>query len=152
MSLNAKIAKIPYFLLYLILVGFTATNWIKVILFQKDWSLFQARQPWDYWLASLFSRAFGLPLQQYFLIALPLVLLGLYFLPKLIGKLINLDKSTNIKGDNHAAVIFLLLIIPPSLGLSAPFDSGWQSYLAPGLILIALFSFWSWLDERSQRS
>ena len=36
MGINAKIAKIPFFILYLILVGLTSFNWIRVILFQKD--------------------------------------------------------------------------------------------------------------------
>jgi len=35
MSINAKIAKIPFFVLYLILAGFTLFNWVRVILFQK---------------------------------------------------------------------------------------------------------------------
>jgi len=48
MGINAKIVKIPFSVLYLILATFTSFNWIRVILFQKDWGAFRSQQPWDY--------------------------------------------------------------------------------------------------------
>jgi len=41
MSINNKIAKIPFFALYLIIAGFTLFNWIRVILFQENFEVFR---------------------------------------------------------------------------------------------------------------
>jgi len=103
MSINAKIAKIPFFVLYLILAGFTLFNWIRVILFQENFEVFRIEQPWDYYLSSFFVNNFGITHQQYFIFALPVILVCLYIIPKIVGKLLNLDKNSNIKGDNHTA-------------------------------------------------
>jgi len=151
MGINAKIAKIPFFILYLILVGLTSFNWIRVVLFQKDWEVFRTQQPWDYYLSNFFSNTFGITHQQYYLFALPIVLIGLYAIPKIVGKLISLDKNSNIKGDNHVAVILILLVTPTTIGLNQLFNFGWRSYLIPGIILISLFSIWSWADERNKK-
>jgi len=151
MGINSRIAKIPFFILYLILAGFTSFNWISVILFQKNWEVFRTQQPWDYYLSNFFSDTFGITHQQYFIFALPVVLIDLYAIPKIVGKLLNSDKNTNIKGDNHVAIILILLVAPTTLGLYKLFALGWRSYLIPGIILISLFSIWSWLDERNKK-
>lgn len=151
MGINSKIAKIPFFILYLTLAVFTSFNWIRVILFQRDWEVFSTQQPWDYYLSNFFSNAFGITHQQYFIFALPVVLIGLYVIPKIVGKLINLDKNSNIEGDNHVAIILILLIVPITLGLHKLFAFGWRSYLIPGIALISLFSIWSWADERNKK-
>lgn len=54
MGLNARITKIPFTVLYLILAGLTSFNWIRVILFQKNFEAFRTAQPWDYYLSSFF--------------------------------------------------------------------------------------------------
>jgi len=151
MGINSKIAKISFFILYLILAGFTSFNWIGVILFQKDWEVFRTQQPWDYYLSNFFSNTFGITHQQYFIFALPVVLIGLYAIPKIVGKLLNLDKNTNIKGDNHVAIILILLVAPATLGLHKLFALGWRNYLIPGITLITLFSIWSWIDEKNKK-
>ena len=151
MGINSKIAKISFFILYLILAGFTSFNWIGVILFQKDWEVFRTQQPWDYYLSNFFSNTFGITHQQYFIFALPVVLIGLYAIPKIVGKLLNLDKNTNIKGDNHVAIILILLVAPATLGLHKLFALGWRSYLIPGITLITLFSIWSCIDEKNKK-
>lgn len=148
MGINAKIAKIPFFVLYLILAAFTSYNWIRVILFQKNFEAFRTEQPWDYYLSNFFSRAFGISHQQYFVFALPIILVGFYLVLKLAGKLLNLDKNTNIKGDNHIAVLAILFIAPVTFGVHKILGSGWQNHLIPGIILVALFSIWSWIDEK----
>lgn len=148
MSINAKIAKIPFPLLYLILVSFTSYNWIRVILFQKNFEAFRSLQPWDYYLSNQFANTSGLPQQYYFIVAFPVVLLVLYLIPKLVGQLLSLDKKSNVKGDNYVAIILILLVAPATFGLHTLFDWGWRSYLIPGIILISLFSIWSWRDER----
>jgi len=141
MGINAKIAKIPFFVLYLILAAFTSFNWIRVILFQRNFEAFRTTQPWDYYLSRFFSNTFDITHQQYFLFALPIVLVGLYLIPKIVGKLLNLDKNTNIKGDNHVVIILILLVAPSLLGLS----------IYSGIALIVLFSIWSWMDERNKK-
>jgi len=151
MGINTKVAKIPFIVLYLILAGFTTFNWIRVILFQNNFEAFRTTQPWDYYLSSFFSNTFGITHQQYFILTLPFVLIGLYIIPKMLGKLLNLDKNTNIKGDNHVAVISILLIAPVALGLHKFFGFDWRSHLIPGIILIALFSIWSWMDEQKAK-
>jgi len=151
MGINAKIAKIPFFVLYLILAALTSFNWIRVILFQRDFETFHTTQPWDYYLSSFFSNTFGITHQQYFIFALPVVLIGLYLIPKIVGGLLNHDKNTNIKGDNHVAIILILMVAPVAFGLHKLFDFGWRSYLIPGIVLISLFSIWSWTDERNKK-
>jgi len=141
MGINAKIARIPFLVLYLILSGFISFNWIRVILFQKNFEAFRTTQPWDYYLSNLFSNTFGVSRQQYFIFALPVVLVGLYLIPKIVGKLLNLDKNTNIKGDNHVAIILILLVAPSLLGLS----------IYSGIALIVLFSILSWADEKNKK-
>lgn len=95
-----------------------------------------------------FVNNFGITHQQYFIFALPVILIGLNLIPKIVGKLINLDKSSNIKGDDHAAIILVLLIAPVALGVHKLFDFGWRGRLIPGIILITIFSIWSWIDEK----
>ncbi len=151
MGINAKIAKIPFFILYLMLAGLTSFNWIRVILFQKNFEVFHTEQPWDFYLSSFFANTFGITQQQYFLFTFPVILLGLYAIPKIVGKLINLDKNSNIKGDNHVAIILILLVAPTTLGLHKLSAFGWRSYLIPGIVLISLFSIWSWTDERNKK-
>ncbi len=141
MGTNARIAKIPFIVLYLILAGLTSFNWIRVILFQKDFEAFRTTQPWDYYLSNFFSTTFGITHQQYFIFAFPVVLICLYLIPKLFGKLMRMDKNSNVKGDNHVAVILILLTAPSILGLP----------IVSGIILIVLFSIWSWVDEKSKK-
>lgn len=151
MSINAKIAKIPFFVLYLILVGFTLFNWIRVILFQDNFEVFRTEQPWDYYLSNFFVNNFGITHQQYFIFVLPVILIGLYVIPKIVGKLLNLDKNSNIKGDNHTAIILILLIAPVALGIHKFLGPGWRNHLIPGIILMVLFSIWSWIDEKQSK-
>lgn len=151
MSINAKIAKIPFFVLYLILVGFTLFNWVRVILFQKNFEVFRTEQPWDYYLSNFFVNNLGITHQQYFTFALPVILIGLYIIPKIVGKLLNLDRSSNVKGDNHTAIILILLIAPVALGIHKLLGPGWRNHLIPGITLIILFSIWSWVDEKQSK-
>jgi hypothetical protein len=148
MGINSRVSKIPFFLLYLIVASLTLFNWIRVILFQKNFEVFLTEQPWDYYLSGYFTKTFGITHQQYFLFALPMVLVILYFAPKIFGKLLNLDKKTNIKGDNHIAIISILLIAPVAFGVHKLLGPGWKNHFIPGLILISLFTIWSWIDEK----
>jgi len=151
MGINSRIAKIPFFILYIILLVFVSFNWIRVILFQNNFEAFRSTQPWDYCLANLFANTFSTTQQQYFIFVFPIVLIGLYFIPKIVGRLINLDKKTNIKGDNHVVIILILFVAPVTLGLHKFFGFSWRSYLIPGIVLISLFSLWSWIDEKDKK-
>ncbi len=152
MGINSKITKTPFFVLYLILISLTSYNWIRVILFQKDFEIFLTEQPWDYYLSNFALNTFGITHQQYFIFAFPVMLAFLYFVPKLFGKLINLDKKTNIKGDNHIAIIAILLITPVTFGIHKLLGSGWRNRLIPGVILMILFSIWTGIDEKRAKS
>lgn len=151
MGINTKIARIPFFILYLVLAGLVSFNWARVVLFQKNFEVFRASQPWDYYLSSFFSSTFGISHRQYFIFALPVVLISLYLIPNLIGRLLGLDRNSNIKGSNHVAAIIILLLAPATLGLDKFFGHDWKSQLIPGLILISLFSIWSWIDEQKAK-
>ena len=140
MGVNAKIAKIPFVALYLILAGLTSFNWIRVIFFQRDFEVFRATQPWDYYLSSFFSTNFSITHQQFFIYASPVVLICLYLIPKLFGKLMSIDISSNVKGDNHVAFLLILLIAPSILNMP----------IVSGIIMILLFSIWSWIEEKNQ--
>ncbi len=152
MGINAKIAKIPFFVLYLILAVMISYNWLKVILFQKNFEVFKTEQPWDYYLSSFFVNNFDITHQQYFLFAFPVILLLLYIIPKIIGKLMSLDEKSNIKGDNHVAIIIILLTAPVALGIHNLIGPGWKNHLIPGVVLVILFSIWSWIDEKKYKS
>lgn len=152
MGINSKIAKIPFFVLYLISAVITSYNWIRVILFQKDFEIFRIEQPWDYYLSSFFANNLGITHRQYFLFAFPVILLLLYAIPKATGKMMGLDAKSNVKGDNHTAIIIILLTAPVALGIHKFIGPGWKSHLVPGIILVILFSVWSWIDEKKFKS
>lgn len=152
MNINSKVSKIPFFVLYLILALITAYNWFRVILFQKDFEIFRTEQPWDYYLSNFFVNNFDITHQQYFLFAFPVILFLLYVIPKIMGKLMNLDKSSNVRGDNHTAIVLILMITPVALGIHKLIGPGWKNHLIPGVILVVLFSIWSWIDEKKYKS
>ncbi len=152
MGINSRIAKIPFSVLYIILAILTSFNWIRVILFQNNFEVFRTEQPWDYYLSSFFANTFGITQRQYFLFAFPIMLLGLYVIPKVLDRLMSLDKKSNVKGDNHVAIILILFIAPATLGMQKLFTSDWRGYLIPGIILIILFSAWSSIDEKKFKS
>jgi len=151
MGINSKIAKIQFIVLYLILVAFTSFNWIRVILFQKNFDVFLTEQPWDYYLFNFFANNFGITHQQYFIFAFPIIFLLLYIIPKICGKLMSLDVKSNVKGDNHTAFLLILFIAPVALGIHKLLGSGWRNHLLPGVTLILLFSIWSWMDEKNKK-
>ena len=141
MGINSKIAKIPFWILYIILAVLISFNWIRVILFQKSFEGFRLTQPWDYYLSNLFADTFGMSQRQYFIFALPVVLVGLYVLPKVVGILMSLDKKSNVKGDSHIATLLILLVAPSLFGMP----------VISGVILIVVFSFLSWIDEQKEK-
>jgi hypothetical protein len=152
MGINSKISKIPFFVLYLVLAAITSCNWFRVILFQKNFEVFRTEQPWDYYLSGFFVNSFSITHQQYFLFAFPVILLLLYTIPKIVGKMMSLDAKSNVKGDNHVAIIIILLTAPVALGVHNLIGPGWKNHLIPGVILVFIFSIWSWIDEKKFKS
>lgn len=152
MGINSKIAKIPFFILYLILAVLTSFNWIRVILFQNNFEAFQYTQPWDYYLSKWFSDIFQTSQRQYFIFAFPLVLIFLYLIPKLFGKLMSVDKNSNVKGDNHVAILLAFLFIPSVFNIQALFGIATKNYLIVSILMISVFSVISWMDEQKAKS
>jgi hypothetical protein len=150
MGMNAKIAKIPFWVLYLILAGLTSFNWVRVILFQTDFEAFKYTQPWDYYLSKVFAKAFGTTQQQYFILVLPVVFILLYLIPKLFGKLMSADKYSNVKGDNHVAILVAFLFIPSVFNFQA-LGIAPGNYLLVSFLMIGVFSALSWLDEKKAK-
>jgi len=146
MDLNKKIVKIPFWILYGILACLVIFNWLSVYLLQKDFSAFRSEQPWDHFLASFASNIFNIEYRQYFLFAIPVVLLIMLGAIKFGGWLISLDKNTQIKGDNHIAIIGILLILPTVFGLHR-FIGGWRGNIIPGVMLIIIFSIWTGIED-----
>jgi len=138
MGINSKIAKIPFLILYLISAMTVSFNWIRVILFQKSFEGFRTTQPWDYYLSNLFADVFSTGQREYFIFAFPIILLGLYILPKATGKFMSMDRKSNVKGDNHVATLIILLVTPSLMGMPA----------MSGIVLLVIFSFLSWVDEQ----
>jgi len=151
MKINSTVAKIPFWVLYTISVFLVSFNWIKVVFFQKNFSAFKFTQPWDYYLFGFFEKYFGVSPQQYFIFALPVVLIFLYIVPRFFGKLMSLDKKSNIKGDSHVSFMIILMLLPTTIGLQRFFDTGWRGQLTPGIVLMVVFSIVSWFDEKRQK-
>ena len=53
----------------------------------------------------------------------------------------SMGKNSNVKGDNHVAVLLILLTAPSILSLP----------VVSGVLLIVLFSIWSWVDEKNKK-
>ncbi len=112
MQLNQKISKIPFLWLYGIAALFYILPAVNVFLFQKNILLFAKDQPWDFLLAGKLAELFDLPVKEGFLLAIPVVLVFLFIIIKAVGRLVNLDKKTNIKGDNYIAAVAILFMLP----------------------------------------
>ncbi len=147
MNINQKVAKIPFAVLCAVLAFFHITSALTVNKFMGP-DGFQKDQPWDHFLASTCSRLFGISYNNYFLVSIPLYLLGFYGVIKLGDGLIEkLDKKGDINGRNHTAVTIILLLLPNflyalRLALGAAPMRGWGARPAAllGLALVVIFS------------
>lgn len=118
MNINQKIAEIPLVILYGIIACFVTISFVCTYLYQKDYSVFREDQPIDYFLASLFSNLLGTEYREYFLFAIPIMLFILYGAIRLGGWLVKaLDKNTEINGENHTAIVLILMMLPNFLHL-----------------------------------
>jgi len=151
MGINSKIAKIPFLFLYIINASLILFNTLRVILFQEDFTAFATEQPWDYFLATKFTETFSITYRTYFIVTLPIYLFLLFVFLKIVGKLLDLDKKSNIKGENHIAVISILFMVPATLGVHKLLGSGWKNLLLPGFILVIIFTIVSAVDEKKSK-
>lgn len=112
MNLNQKIAKIPFWILFAIVSFLTIFSFVYTYV-HMDYPRIKEGNPANHFLALTFSRAFNMDYKYYFLYSIPFVLLLLYGALKLAKWLVRfVDKSNNIKGDNHAAMFVILVMLP----------------------------------------
>jgi len=146
-SINQKVTKIPFAVLYAVLAFFHITSALTVNKFMGPGG-FQKDQPWDHFLASTFSRLFSISYNNYFLVSIPLYLLGFYGVIRIGGWLVEkLDKKNKVNGQNHMAVTAILFLLPNFLYVlyltfgMAPMK-GWGARPAAllGLALVVIFS------------
>ena len=112
MNINKKIAKIPFWVLYGILAFLVIFSFVYTYA-HMDYPRIKEGNPANHYLALTFSKIFDMDYKYYFLYSIPFVLLLLYGALKLAKFLVRVvDKRTDIKGDNHAAMIVILVMGP----------------------------------------
>jgi len=112
MNINKKIAKIPFWVLYGIIAFLTIFSFIYTYA-HMDYPRIKEGNPANHFLALTFSEIFHMDYKYYFLYSIPAVLLLLLGALKLAKWLVRIvDKRTDIKGDNHAAIIVILAMGP----------------------------------------
>lgn len=72
-------------------------------------------------------------------------------IPKLFGKLMGKDRNSNVKGDNHVALLLISLFIPSVFNIQALFGIAPKDYLIVSFLMISIFSVLSWLDEHKAK-
>ena len=157
LNINQKIAKIPFILLYGILAFFIVFSFLCTYLYQKDWSAFQEGQPIDYALAGFFSNLFGTEYNVYFLFAIPFMLLLVYGAIRLGGWLVRrMDKRTSINGENHIAMIILILLLPNFIYLMSWFFFrvilSTRALLLFGVFLVIIYIVITEIDDKKKKS
>ncbi|MCK4348216.1 MAG: hypothetical protein KAW47_06330 [Thermoplasmatales archaeon] len=157
LNINQKIAKISFILLYGILAFFIIFSFLRTYLYQKDWSAFQAGQPIDYALAGFFSNLFGTEYNAYFLFAIPFMLLLVYGAIRLGGWLVRrMDKRTSINGENHIAMIILILLLPNFIYLMSWFFFrvilSTRALLLFGVFLVIIYIVITEIDDKKKKS
>lgn len=112
MDLNKKIAKIPFWILFSIVSFLTVFSFIYTYA-SMDYPKIREGNPANHFLALAFSKVFNTSYENYFLYSIPFVLFLLFGAMKLAKWLVKVvDKRTDIKGDNHVAIIIILIMIP----------------------------------------
>ena len=112
MNINQKIAKIPFWILFGILSFLVIFSFVYTYA-HMDYPRTKEGNLANHFLALTFSNVFSTSYENYFLYSIPFVLLLLYGALRLAKWLVRVvDKKTNIKGDNHAAIIIILLMLP----------------------------------------
>lgn len=159
MDINQRIAKIPFIILYGIAAFFYMLSSVSVYLHQRDLSLIETDQPWDYFLASKLSALFGVSTREGILLSIPVMLLLIYAVIKVVGWLVNLDKKSEINGDNHAAIIVIMMLLPNFIfqlflfGFGIVLVRGWGLRYAgmTGFALVVIFSIVTWIGENKAK-
>ena len=112
MDFNKKIAKIPFWILFSIVSFLTVFSFIYTYA-HLDFPRVKEGNFVNHFLALTFSKVFNTSYENYFLYSIPFVLLLLFGAIKLAKWLVKVvDKRTDIKGDNHVAIIIILVMLP----------------------------------------
>lgn len=106
MNINQKTAKIPFWVLYLLVAGVTLFDLVFTYIFLSNNPEAHEGNP----VHAYFASIIGL---EYFLFLIPISLPALYGGIKLGAWIIRrVDKHTEINGENYMAVILILLTFP----------------------------------------
>lgn len=139
-NFNQKMAKIPFWILYLISAFIISFDLIYTSSFLSNNPNAHEGNPINAYFASIFGN-------NYFLFMIPLVLLLLYGAVKLADWIIKTYyKQSQIKGDNYTVIIVTLITLPNVLFnevWALIFDAkpmlSFRGALIAGLILMAIF-------------
>jgi len=155
-GINKKIAQIRFPILFGILLVFILTSFLSTYFFQEDWGAFEESQPIDYAFTRFFADVFNTEENVYFLVAIPVMLLLIFGAIKLGGWLIRrIDKETEINGDNHVAMIIILLLLPNFIYLIS-----WllfkvrvvnRSLFIIALVLVVIYIIITEIDDKAQK-
>jgi len=105
-NINQKIAKIPFWILYLISASIISFDLIYTHLFLSNNPQSTEGNPVNLY----FLNIFGI---NYFIFLIPAVLLVLYGVAKLAGWIIRTYyPKSQIKGDNHTMIVVILMTLP----------------------------------------
>lgn len=106
MSINQKISKIPFWILYGILASLIIWDFIFTYLTIKNNPHMGEGNP----INVFFIQAFGL---EYFLWSIPIILILIYGVIRLgAWMVVNIDKRPDLNGKNHVAIMCILLVFP----------------------------------------
>ncbi len=118
LNLNKKIAKIPFWILYSILAFLIMWDFVFTYFTIKTNPNASEGNPVNAYL----MHVFGL---EYFLWSLPIILIMIYFVIRLGDwMLVNVDKRTDINGNNHIAIMGIMLVFPNVLRMFIKLFSG----------------------------
>lgn len=139
-NFNQKIAKIPFWILYLISAFIITFDLIYTSSFLNNNPNAHEGNPINAYFANIFGN-------NYFLFMIPIVLLLLYGAAKFAGWIIKTYyKQSQIKGDNYTVIIVTLITLPNFLFnevWALIFDTkpmlSFRGALIAGLILMAIF-------------
>lgn len=139
-NFNQKIAKIPFWVLYLISAFIVTFDLIYTSSFLNNNPNAHEGNPINAYFANIFGN-------NYFLFMIPIVLLLLYGAAKLSGWIIKTYyQQSQIKGDNYTVIIVTLITLPNFLFnevWALIFDTkpmlSFRGALITGLILMAIF-------------
>ena len=112
MNINERIGRIPFWVLFLVISFMVIFSFVYTYV-HMDYPQTREGNPAVHFLASQSSSMFNIGYKYFFLYSIPFVLLLLYGAIKLASWLIRVvDKRTDLKGDNQAAMYLIMIMLP----------------------------------------